>query len=146
MANQFHLSTGATTMVANTAKTVIEMPTGSTMDMLVIGAEFSSMATAAGTLIVEFCTFATTGTGTTATPARWGLGPVAAIMGTCKINDTVEPATVTPVYSLVIPLPGMYSVREPYGREFYQPVSTNRCIRLTSSLASPTRTNIVFEQ
>jgi hypothetical protein len=146
VANQFFISTGATTMVANTAKTVIEMPTGATMDATVIGLEISSMATAAGTLIVEIGTFATTGTGTTVTPARWGLGAVAAIMGTCKINNTAEPGTVTVLYSFVIPLPGMYSVREVFAREFYRPVSTNTLIRLTSSLAVASRTNVIFEQ
>lgn len=146
MANQYHINTGATTMVANTAKTVIEFPTGATMDATVIGFECGSMGTAAGTLIVEFCTYATTGTGTTVTPARWGMGSVAAIMGTCKINDTAEPATTVAYYSMIVPLPGMYSLREVFSRELYRPVSTLSSIRLTSSLALPTRTTLIFEQ
>lgn len=149
MASQYSISTNSTTMVAATAKTVIEIPTGSTMPIQIIGLEIMSGATAAGTLIAEWMTYVTTGTGTTVTPQKFGIDQsVAAIMGTCKINDTVEPGTlaVGTLPTWIIPLPGMYSILYPYGREFYQPISVNRCLRLTSSLASPTRTTIVFEQ
>lgn len=149
MASQFSISTHSITMVANTAKTVMEIETGATMPIQIIGLEVMSAATAAGSLVVEWMTFVTTGTGTTVTPQKFGTDQsVAAIMGTCKINNTVEPGTlaVGTLPTFVIPLPGMYSILYPYGREFYQPISTKRCLRLTSTIASPTRTTVVFEQ
>jgi hypothetical protein len=147
MATQYLISTGSATMVAATAKTLIECPSGSTMPFVTYKMEITSGAAAAGTLTMSWCTFVTTGTGTTITPAKWGTDQsVAAIMGTVKIIDTVEPATVVVLTTLLIPLPGMYSIIDPFGRETYQPISTNRCLRATSTLASPVAINLYIEQ
>lgn len=149
MARQYNISTHAVTMVANVAKTVIEIPTSATAPFLVVSLEVMSRATSAGHLIIEWGTFTTTGTGATVTPNKWGSDQgVAAVLGTVKIIDTVEPAgfAVGALPSWSIPLPGMYSFFYPYGREFFQPAGVNRALRLTSSLAFPTETDLVIEQ
>jgi hypothetical protein len=149
VANQFSISTHAVTVVANTAKTLVEIPTGATVPATILGFEIMSAATAAGSMVLEYGTFTTTGTGTTVTPQKWGTDQsVAAIMGTCKIANTAEPSgfAVGTRPSWTIPLPGMYSILFPYGRELYQPISTNCAWRITSTQASPVRLNIVFEQ
>jgi hypothetical protein len=148
MANQFVIATGSVTLVAATPKTCIEIPTSATSPIVVYALEVMSAATAAGTLIVEWGTFTTTGTGTTVTPQKWGADQsIAALVGTVKIADSVEPAgfAVGTLSNLVIPLPGMYSVIYPFGREMYQPISVNRAIRVNSSLASPVRINLYIE-
>jgi hypothetical protein len=147
MATQYVISTGSATMVAATAKTLIELPTTSTMPLVAYKMEVTSGATAAGTLTFQWCSWVTTGTGTTITPLKWGVDQsVAMIAGTVKINDTVEPGTVAVLTTLLIPLPGMYSIIDPFGRETYQPISTNRCLRANSTLASPVAVNLYVEQ
>lgn len=148
MANQFVVATGSVTLVAATAKTCIELPTSATTPIIITALEVMSAATAAGTLVVEWGTFTTTGTGTTVTPQKWGQDQsIAAIVGTVKIADSIEPSgfAVGTLPNLVIPLPGMYSIIYPFGREMYQPVSVNRALRVNSSLASPCRINLYFE-
>jgi hypothetical protein len=147
VANQFVVSTGSVTLVAATAKTCIEFPTSATTPVIITCMEIMSAATAAGTIIVEWGTYTVTGTGTTVTPQKWGADQsIAAIMGTVKVADSVEPtgfAAIQPNW--VIPLPGMYSIIYPFGREMYQPISTLRALRVNSSLASPVRINLYFE-
>ncbi len=149
MANLFNVSTHSVTLVANTAKTVMELPTSATVPLTIVGLEVMSAATAAGSLVLEWGTFTTTGTGTTVTPQKWGTDQsIAAITGTVKIANTVEPSgfAVGTLPSWVIPLPGMYSILYPYGRVLYQPISVNRAFRVTSTQASPCRVNVIFEQ
>jgi hypothetical protein len=140
--------TGAVTLVAATAKVVCELPSGSTIGLLVIGLDVTLSATAVGTCVVEWMTYATTGTGTTVTPLKLGTGQgPAALTGTVKVNHTAAPGTLASggLPSWVLPLPGMYSIAMPLGREFFWPVSTLRCLRLTSSLACSARVDVFFE-
>jgi hypothetical protein len=149
MACQFVIATQSIALTAAANKTIIEVPTGSTMDFDVIGLELSFSAASAGSCVVEWGTFTTTGTGTTVTAAKFGKnqGP-AAILGTVKINDTAEPSgfAAAGLPSWVLPLPGMYSVLLPYAREMYQPVSVNRCLRVNSTVACNVRANLFIEQ
>jgi hypothetical protein len=149
MALQFLIATQSIALTAAANKTIIEIPTGSTMDFDVIGLELSFSAAAAGSCVVDWINWVTTGTGTTVTAIKYGKnqGP-AAILGTVKINDTVEPGTITAagLPSWVLPLPGMYSVLFPYAREMYQPISTNRGIRCNSTIACNVRANLFIEQ
>ena len=148
MSKQYVISTGSVVLAANTAKVVMEVPT-STQSYQVIGLEVMSAATAAGSLVLEWGTYTTTGTGTTVTPAFWGTDQsAAAVLGTVKVNLSVASAgfAVGALPNWVIPLPGMYSILYPYGREMYQPISTLRALRVTSTLASPCRVNLVIEQ
>jgi hypothetical protein len=137
MAVQYVISTGAATLVAATAKTLIELPTAATMPLVVYKMEITNNVTAAGNMTLQWCSWVTTGTGTTVTPLKWGVDQsVAMVSGTVKINDTVEPGTVVVLTSLLIPLPGMYSIIDPFGRETYQPISTSRCLRVTGPAGS----------
>ncbi len=149
MASQYSVSTGTAALTASTARVMIELPTGSTKGLVVVGLEVTLSATSAGSCTVEWMTFATSGTATTTTPLKYGTdqGP-AAIMGTVKINNTVAPGTLASggLPSWECPLPGFYSLLQPLYREFYQPVSTNRCIRLTSTIACNARVDLFFEQ
>jgi hypothetical protein len=146
MAVQYVISTGATTLVASTNKSLIELPTAATMPLVAYKMEVTCGATAAGALTLQWCSWITTGTGTTVTPLKWGVDQsVAMVSGTVKINDTVEPGTVVVLTTLIIPLPGMYSIIDPFGRETYQPISTNRCLRVNGP-AFPTCINLYVEQ
>jgi hypothetical protein len=149
MATQYSISTGSVALVAATAKTLIEIPTGATAPFTVVGLDVSFSHTAASSCVVEWGTFTTTGTGTTATPLKMGMdqGP-AAVLGTVKINDTVEPAGFArgTLLHWFIPLPGMFSLREPYARELYTPLSTNRALRLTAVAAGNASVNLIIEQ
>jgi hypothetical protein len=151
MASQYVISTGNIALVANTAKVILEIPTTSTKDFDIIGLElsFSYSAATIRSCVVEWMTYATTGTGTTVTAAKYGKnqGP-AAILGTVKVNHTAAPGTLNAagLPSWVFALPGMYSINYPYGREMYQPVSTNRCLRLTSTFATNVRAILTIEQ
>lgn len=149
MATQYSVSTGSIALVAATAKTVIELPSSASAGITIIGIEFSFSHTTASSCVAEWGTFATTGTGTTVTPLKYGTGQgVAANVGTVKIANTVEPATFlsATLPSWIIPLPGMYSVLYPSGRELFQPASVNRCLRLTAVAAGNVRINLYFEQ
>jgi hypothetical protein len=149
VATQYSVSTGSIALVAATAKTCIEIPTSSTAGITIIGLELSFSHTSASSCVVEWGTFVTTGTGTTVTPLKYGTGQgVAANVGTVKIADSAEVTTfaAATLPSWVIPLPGMYSVLYPAGREFFQPASINRCLRLTAVAAGNVRINLYFEQ
>jgi hypothetical protein len=149
MATQYSVSTGSVALVAATAKTCIEFPSNATMGVTIIGLELSFSHTSAGSVVVEWGTFTTTGTGTSVTPLKYGTGQgVAAVVGTVKVANTVEPAgfAAGTLPSWVIPVPGMYSVLYPAGREFFQPASTNRCLRLNATGAGNVRINLYFEQ
>ncbi len=149
MARQYLVTTGSVALVAATAKTVIELPTSSTASLVVIGIEMSFSMTAAGSCVAEWGTFATTGTGTSQTPLKYGSDQgVAANVGTVKVANSAEPGTFSAagLPSWVIPLPGIYSVLYPAGREFFQPASVNRCLRLNSVGAGNVRVNLYFEQ
>jgi hypothetical protein len=148
VATQYSISSGSVTLVAATAKTVIEIPSSASSGFTVVALEVTSAATAAGTLVVEWGTYTTTGTGTTFTPLKYGTDQgVVANLGTVKVADSVEPSgfAAGTLPNWVIPLPGMYSILYPAGREFFQPISTLRCIRVTSSIAAPVRCNLVIE-
>src|SRR6185437_2570511 len=145
MALQYCIGTGSVSLTAATAKTLIEIPTGASMPFVVYCMEITSGATSAGALTLTWGTYATTGTGTTVTPQK--IGPdqsLAATLGTVKIADTVEPASFTvgqlPTY--LLPLPGMYSILYPFGREIYQPISTLRALRATSTITTTAALNL----
>jgi hypothetical protein len=149
VATQFIIPTGSVALTAAANKTIIEIPTGATASFVVIALEVSFSATAAGSCVVEWGTFTGTGTGTTVTAQKYGMDQgQTAILGTVKIADSVEPSgfAAGSLPSWVIPLPGMYSILLPSAREFFQPISVNRCIRVNSTLACNIRCNLVIEQ
>jgi hypothetical protein len=150
MARQYIVTTASIALTAAANKTILEFPTSASDVVLITGLELSFSATAAGSCVVEWGTYTTTGTGTTVTPGKLGVDrAIAAILGTVKIADTVEPtgfAVATDMPTWVFPLPGMYSILYPAGREHYQPASILRAIRVNSTLACNVRLNLYFEQ
>lgn len=146
MAKEFVLPSGSITLVAATAKVVLEVPSAGE-SFTVVGLEVMSAATAAGSLVVEWGTYTTTGTGTTITATPWGVDQSSvAVLGTVKKDLTTAPAgfAVGTLPNWVIPLPGMYSSWYPY--PMYQPPNTLRALRVTSTLASPCRLNLYIAQ
>lgn len=150
MAAQFIVNTGSIALTAAANKTILELPTGASFWALIYAVELSFSATAAGSCTATWGTFTTTGTGTTVTAGKVGVDrSLAAIMGTVKIADTVEPsgfAASVDMPSIVIPLPGMYSIIYPQGRELYRPISANTCLRVNSTLACNVFLTVLFEQ
>jgi hypothetical protein len=149
MAIQYVVATGAIPLTLNVARTCIEIPTGSTFGFDVTGLEVTLDSTVAGSCVVEWGTFTTTGTGTTVTAATYSKNAGTAILGTVKVNDTAEPAgfAAAGLPSWVLAIPGaQYSILLPYAREMYQPPSTNRCIRLTCTQSCSARLNLFIEQ
>jgi len=150
MARQYIIPTGPIALTAAANKTILEFPTNASDVLVIYAVEISFSATAAGSCTVTWGTFTTTGTGTTVTPGKIGIDrSIAAVVGTVKIADTVEPsgfAAAVDMPSLVIPLPGMYSILYPQGRELYRPASINTCLRVNSTLACNVFLTICFEQ
>jgi hypothetical protein len=149
MATQYSVNAVQATMVANTAKTILEIPSSATAGFLVVALEvMSAVTTPAGTLIIEWMTYTTGGTATTFTPQKYGTDQgVVANLGVVKVAHSVEPSGLAAgtLPNWIVPLPGMYSIVYPSGREFFQPISTLRCLRLTSSVAGAVRVNLVIE-
>jgi hypothetical protein len=148
VATQYTVPTGTVALVAATAKVVLELPSSATIGLSLIGLDITLSATALGSCVAEWMTYATTGTATTVTPSKLGTdqGP-AAITGTVKVNHTAAPGTLASggLPSWILPLPGMYSMAFPLAREMYWPVSTLRCLRLTSTLACNAQVDVFFE-
>jgi len=98
------------------------------------------------TLLVELVSYATTGTGTTYTPKRYGQA-VGTAQSTVKINDTIEPATPTVVAGWEIILPGgPFSYQWPLGREYLLTTSSVNGIRCTASAVCSVIVNATIEE
>lgn len=142
----YYIAWNSVALTAATAKTILELPSPANVspqiEELVIGCDVST----AGSLKIEWGTFATTGTGTAATPQKWsGDRTIDSAVSAAKVADTVEPATFTQgtlggaLYpAVVIPLPMYYVFQWPLEKEFALPESTNFGIRLTSSATANT--------
>jgi hypothetical protein len=150
----YYIAWDSTVLTAATAKTIIELPTVANTEInlceLVIGCD----ATTAGSLLIQMGTFATTGTGTAATPQKWIGNPnIDSAITAAKIKDSVEPSTFddgTPgglLYpGLVIPLPGFHFQQWPLSREFTVAESINFAIRLTSTVTCNTTGYIAWDE
>jgi hypothetical protein len=139
---QYFLATGSASITAATAKTFLELPSPANcavqIEELVIGCDVST----AGNMNIQWGTFATTGTGTAATPQKWrGDRAIDSSVTAAKVVDTVEPTTFTQgtlgaaMYpSILVPLPMYVPFQWPLDHEFCLPESTLFGIRLTSSV------------
>ncbi len=148
MATQYLVPTGTVALSAGVGKVVLELPAGSTAGLTLIGIDITLSATALGVCTADWLTYATTGTGTTVTPLKLGTGQgAAALTGTVKVAHTANPGTLAsgglPLW--LLPLPGMYSIAYPLGREMFWPASTLRCLRLNSTVACNARVDVYFE-
>lgn len=149
MALQYLISSGSITLVGGAIKTVIECPAASTVPFVVYAMEITCSLSSGSSLTMSWWSYTVAGTGgTTVTPLKWGVDQsVAAITGTIKVGDTGEPSgTLTQLSTLLIPLPGMYSIIYPFGRETYIPVSSLRCLRATGVVAMTIAVNLYIEQ
>ena|SRR6266487_6079412 len=154
MARAYSISTGNVALVAATAKTLIELPTSANSGLDVVGFDFTFDATTAGSVVVEWGTFTTTGTGTAFTPTQYnaaalvGNGGVASLVTGAKINDSVEPSgfAASGLPSIVIPLPNLLPYLWPQGRELHQGPSVKRALRFTSTIGCNARINLIFEE
>lgn len=150
MTAQFAVTTGLTALVANTAKTLVEInPDANTPAELIALTVSSSYLTTATplALVVELGTMTGTGTGTAATIKRAGQA-VGTARSTVKINDTVEPAgfAAAHVWDLVLPGDRLDYVW-PLGREYFLGTSTFNGIRITSPVGTPSvRVTAWFEE
>jgi hypothetical protein len=146
---RYYIAWDAIGLVAATAKTILELPSTAAQDISIdevfIGFDYANSATL-GSCKIQWGTFTTTGTGTTATPAPYCENRIASVLTACKVADTVEPtgftqgalgaATFRP--SITVPLPGMHAWQAPTEAELYVPVSTLYALRLTSTVACST--------
>ena len=148
MSSQFAIPSGAVSLSATTAKTVIEISMGSNLPGELIALDVSSSYLTSGTpidLLVELGTITATGTGTSKTPIRIGAANGTA-SDTAKVNDTVEPSGFSQVqaWDLVIPA-GPWCYQWPLGREFYLASSNLYAVRMTASAACTVRSNFIYE-
>lgn len=133
-------------LVAATAKTILELPTITNVPILIDEIFVGSSGTTAGNMIMELGVFTTTGTGTALTPQSWSSDTNASKLTTGKIADTVEPTgftigtlggTIRP--GINWPLPGYFAWQAMAGKEYYVPdTPVNFGVRLTSSTANTT--------
>lgn len=147
MAVQFVTTTGSTALVAATAKTVIEVTTTANIppEWVNVDISFNGVNAANTPVLVDFCTYAATGTGTAYTPKKFGQS-VGVAGSTVKINDTVEPTTPTILFSwFITPTSGLWYPL-PLGRELFQPVSTIQGIRLTAPQVVNYIVNLTLEE
>lgn len=146
---RYYVAWDAIALSAATAKTILELPSTSTQDISIdevyIGFDYASSSTI-GAVKIQWGTFATTGTGTAATPSPYGENRSASVLSAMKVADTVEPATFTQGSlgaatfrpSISVPLPGYYAWQAATEQELYVPVSTLYGLRLTSTVACNT--------
>jgi len=148
MAALFSVNSGYVALVANTAKTFIELGTNATIDNVWTGLEitFNGVTAAAEPVKVEIISLAATGTGTVYTPTRYGTNQGRAALTTAKVAMTVEgtgPSIITAVY--VPPTSGLSS-QWPLGRELGMTVSKFYGVRLTAVAAVNASVNLIFEE
>lgn len=137
MAELYSIDSGTGALSAATAKTMIEVSSGSTVTARWKKLRVSCDATSAGSLKVEIIS-ATSGTGTAYTPKKVNADAQnRAANLTAKVLDTVEPTSVTVLETFDFPLPlGGYLEQHVLGQERYMPPSVMYGIRLTSTIGS----------
>lgn len=147
MSIQYGITTGSTALVAATAKTVIEVATGTSMapEWVSFDVSFNGTSATAVPVLCEIVSYTATGTGTTFTPKRVGAATGVAI-STAKINDTVEPSTPTVLMAWFVPPTSGFSYQWPLGRELMEPVSSFYGLRLTAPAVVNYVANVVFEE
>lgn len=146
---RYYIAWDGIALSAATAKTILELPTSSTLDIdideVFVGFDYANSSTL-GSCKIQWGTFTTTGTGTAATPSPYSENRVASLVASAKVADTVEPTGFSQGTlgntafrpSIFIPLPGYYAWQAPTEKELYVPTSTNYALRLTSTVACNT--------
>lgn len=147
MAIQYMVTTGSVALTAATAKTMVELTTTANMapEWIAVDITFNGVNASAVPVQVDFCTYATTGTGTSYTPKRFGQA-VGTSYTTVKVNDTAEPGTPTVLFSWFVPPTSGVQYQWPLGRELFQAASTIQGIRLTAPAAVNAIVNLLYEE
>jgi hypothetical protein len=139
VAEVYGIDNSGTGLTAATAKTVIEISnsttTASRLIELVLSCDYVTIATPLF-IKVEFI-LGTSGTGTAYTPKKLnGEAQNRAAGTTAKINDTVEPTSVTVLRTMGFVVPGgPLALQWPLGRETYYNVNNMLGIRCTCASA-----------
>lgn len=143
MIAKYYIPWNAVALTAATAKTILELPTPSGVEVELCELMLGFDDTSAGNVKIEFGTFTTTGTGTAATPQKYTQTSKTSGVTAAKVADTVEPTgfsqgtlggTMYP--GLLIPLPLYVPFQWPLAEGFTVPASINFGIRLTASVAT----------
>lgn len=149
MATQYVISTSNVALAAATAKTVVVGSTdasGPPPEWVSCDIAFDGVTAGAGRVRVDFCTFATVGTGTSFTPKKFGQA-VGVARSTWQINNTAEGTTPTILFSWwLLPDGGTFPYQWPLGRELFHPVSTIQGIRLTAPAVVNAIVNLTIEE
>ena len=148
MARDYMVNSGAIALAAATAKTVVELltPAGVSADVVQVSVTFDASTAGAG-IVVELCRGAATGTGTAQTPARYNdAAQMIAPSTAAKVNDTVEPATLTVIESYFVPNTAGLFWQLPLGRELVIAPATLLSLRVTSAVVVNVRANVIFEE
>lgn len=138
VAELYSVDSGTAALTAATAKTVIELSTGSTVTCRWKTLQIGCDTTSAGSLKIEIIV-ATSGTGTAYTPKKVNADAQnRAANATAKVLDSVEPTSVTVLQTFDVPLPtGGYLGQYMLALERYMPPSLMYGVRLTSTTVSP---------
>lgn len=135
-------------LAAATAKTAIEGvvdTSGPPPEWIALDISFDGVTASAVPVRVDLCSYAATGTGTTATPRRLGAA-LGVARSTWKINDTTEPTTPTIILSWWVPPTSGIFYQWPLGRELLHPTSTVMGVRLTAPAAVNCLVNLTVEE
>lgn len=148
MAEQYSVAVSAVALSAATAKTVVELATGATIDNTLISLDvsFNGVTSTAVPVLVEVITTAATGTGTAATPNRVGPNQGRPSLTTAKTNLTVEGSTPVVVWSWYVPPTSGFSYLWPLGRELSMGPSKFLGIRCTAPAAVSAAVTLAFEE
>lgn len=129
----YTIDSGAASLAAATAKTILQLVNGSTRKsrLIEIGVSLGDTVSTHVSGLVEFRTQSTAGTSSAVTPAPVDLTDPAAIQ-TARNLFTVEPTDVAQVFPPVelTPVGSLYVYQFPQGEELIVPVSTRLGIRL----------------
>lgn len=148
MGVQYSVNNGGSTLVAATAKTLVEITTPSTQEVRLkqLAVSFNDSAAAAGTK-VELVTYTGASTGTAYTPKRYNADAQARPANTsAKINDSVEPTSPTVIDVFYLPNTAGLMLQWPLGCEYFVPVSTIFGVRITAAGTPSAAVTLIFEE
>lgn len=149
MANTYSVVAGSTALVAATAKTLIELATGSGVANVItrVAVSFDGVDASKVPVKVDWIRYTSTGTGTAYTPnkIKAEAGPAAA--STAKVNLTAEgTGSITVIDSILISPTAAYAEAYPLGRELTMTTSQFLGLRLTAPAAVNAVVTVYFEE
>jgi hypothetical protein len=148
MAQLYSVTSGAVALTAATARTLIEIATGATIDNVWVSFDitFDGVTATAVPVKVDIISTTASGTGTTYTPVKIGNSQNRASITTAEIATTVEGSTPTVLLSWYVPPTSGFSYQWPLGRELGQTVSKFFGIRCTAPAGVNAIANLLFEE